>query len=67
MAILPKRSRMRNSNQLSLFDWQAPIAPPVFDSLLITRKLAREMNISPAVLNVMAEAHGYTGREGSND
>ena len=67
MAILPKRSRVRNSNQLSLFDWQPPIAPQICEPLLITRKLARETNISPAVLNVMAEAHGYTGRDGSND
>ncbi len=66
MSVLSKHAHPRNSNQLSLFDWQPVNRQPVFGLLSITRKLANQTSISPSVLNAMAEANGYIGREASN-
>jgi hypothetical protein len=64
MAFLAKRRRARNS-ELPLFDWAERNALNVFDPLIVTRKLARRSNLSPSVLNAMAEAHGFRGRRQS--
>jgi hypothetical protein len=66
MQYLSSHSLARNSNQLSLFDWQPNDRQQVFGLLSITRKLANQTSISPSVLNAMAEANGYIGREASN-
>ena len=67
MAILAKRRLVRNTKSLPLFEWADSNAADVFEPLLITGKLARQLDISPSVLNVMAAANGFKGREGSND
>jgi hypothetical protein len=66
MSHIARRARARNS-ELPLFDWAERNALNVFDPLLITRKLARRSNLSPSVLNAMAEAHGFRGRRSSDD
>lgn len=66
MVILPKRRIKRNSQSLPLFEWADRQERPVFEPLLVTTKLARKLRISPSVLNVMAEANGYVGREGAH-
>ena len=62
MAILPKRTRVRNLKPLPLFDWAEQNGTTVFNPLLITKKLARHFYMSASSFNAIAEAHGYTGR-----
>jgi hypothetical protein len=62
MSLIAKRRHARNSEPLPLFVWAERNALNVFDPLLITRKLAKRSNLSPSVLNAMAEAHGFKGR-----
>ena len=63
MFILHERTRMRKSKPLPLFEWAEKNQPSVFNPLLITRKLARHLNMPASTLNAMAEANGYKGRE----
>jgi hypothetical protein len=67
MSLVANRSLARNSNPdpLPLFDWAERNRPIIFEQLRITRKLAGRVRISASVLNVMAEAHGFIGREAS--
>ena len=63
MLILHERTRLRKLKTLPLFKWAEENQTPVFNQLLITRKLARHLNMSASMLNAMAEANGYKGRE----
>ena len=63
MSVLPERPRVRKSKSLPLFDWAEQNQIPVFNPLLITRKLARQLKVSPSTLNAMAEANGYKGKD----
>ena len=66
MTVLSRHALARNLNPLPLFQWAEDNQQSVFDPLLITSKLANRFRISPSVLNAMAEANGYIGREASN-
>ena len=63
MSVLPERTRMRKSKPLPLFEWAENNKTSVFNPLLITRKLARQLKMPASTLNAMAEANGYNGRE----
>lgn len=65
MTLVAKRLRARNSEPLPQFDC-AERNVPIFEPLFITRKLAGRVRFSASVLNAMAEAHGFTGREVSH-
>jgi len=67
MVILTTQKYARNSKSLPLFDWAERNGQSVFDPLLITRKLANRLRMSPSMINAMAEANGFNGREVSND
>ena len=62
MTTLPRRSRKRKSQTLPLFEWADQNDPVVFEALLITSKLAQQVDTPISTLNAMAEANGYIGR-----
>jgi len=63
MSIIHECTRVRKLKALPLFEWAEENQTSVFNPLLITRKLARHLNMSASTLNAMAEANGYKGRE----
>jgi hypothetical protein len=65
MTFIAKSRSARKYDPLPLFVWadRNNVAP--IDPLLVTRKLAGRVRVSASVLNVMAEAHGFIGREAS--
>ena len=65
MAVLSRLAHERKLNPLPLFEWAEQNQQLVFDPLLITSKLTKQLRLSQSVLNAWADANGYKGREAS--